>query len=209
MIHRTLLVYLNESDFESASTSIDWNLLIKSHDATILLIHLNLGNDKDFREGIKDGLYTDIVTHTNPEVLPNIFLRVFKDIINSTHERLIQIISHGNSQKLAIKSLSPQTMQQTFIEYQTLNQLIGNNSKVYMNMMTVCQSHESKLQDANLLFLATTEAKSVTTEAISDSCKLYHIIDKHGFSVEEIERELSGSKNQYHFSVNNKPNPNS
>lgn len=197
---KILLVYLAEADFESTATSPDWNSLIACFDMVKIITLLQFGNRRDVIDLIDSGNHRiTLVTPQSHDEARNEFIRLFVECTKSKMV-YVQVISHGTKDGLILKADNIEVTLQKMIKYDFLETVTEDIAQLHLNLMTVCSSHGGAFNSKRPAFLATTESKSVSTEAITDTFKFLKLTDAHSFDPEKLTDDFNVSENRYHFS---------
>jgi hypothetical protein len=178
---RFLLCYLSEIDVEDVSGYSGWRELC------------------------------DLSTHQygtldNPLTSKALFLQLLSQALMAPGEVYIQVIAHTTIEHkeigICVREADRRSSLQSFISFAELASLFNGRSRnVHLNMMSVCASANSFIMDLPFKFLAVTNGKSISSEAIRDSCHVLDAIVKNDSSLLE---QLQKTLNDYQFFYENK-----
>jgi hypothetical protein len=198
---RTIILYLGEFDFESASASEDWLPLLDEFDSVILMIYLETVPTAQFLEEIDDELYT-VRLFESSLGMAAAFIDEVDHVLENPEQSYLQIVSHGLRQGVAIRRANRKGIAETLVQYNQLTQIFHNqDSRLPLNLMTVCESSKNNLIDLPLRFLATAVGESVENESITDSLNLIRVVNAHDYSAEHLIQVVANTNNEYHLYV--------
>lgn len=164
-MNKYLIIYASEIDFEGIESIEGYDLLQEQFDCV-----KSISGHED--EGKR---------------LHTCFLREIEQIQKLSQDVYLQIISHGNEEGIAIRSVKDGQRigsRDTLVAYSDLASQLPNSLK--LNLMTICKSDSLTSHSTDFKFLAVSIMNSFDTEAIAHSRKVL----EEGFENDEVLKEM-------------------